>query len=140
MAAIRSRNTRPEVALRHALRAEGIVGYRCHHPGLPGKPDLAFTRWKLAVFVDGAFWHGHPEHFTFGKLGDYWDKKVARTQRRDRAQEKQLAALGYKVLRFWDFEVKDELPACVSRTRAALLEGVGSRDLYVDLKSLSRRR
>ena len=120
MAAIRSRNTRPEVALRHALRAEGIAGYRCHLPTLPGKPDLAFTRWKLAVFVDGAFWHGHPEHFTFGKLGHYWDEKVARTQRRDRAQEQQLAALGYKVLRFWDFELKEDLSACVSRTRSAL--------------------
>src|SRR5262245_48393709 len=105
MAAIRSRDTQVELSLRRALRSRGITGYRCHHPGLPGKPDLAFTRWRVAVFVDGGFWHGHPEHFTFGRLGDYWDQKVARTQQRDRDQQAALEALGYVVLRLWDFEV-----------------------------------
>src|SRR5689334_4014204 len=84
MAAIRSRNTRPELMLRAALRSRGLTGYRCHHPRLPGKPDITFTRWRLVVAVDGAFWHGHPDHFTFGSLGDYWDEKVRRTQERDR--------------------------------------------------------
>jgi DNA mismatch endonuclease, patch repair protein len=112
MAAIRSRNTGPEVALRRALRAAGLVGYRCHHPGLPGKPDIAYTRWGVAVFVDGAYWHGHPDHFTFGKLGDYWDEKVRRTQQRDRDQERALMTAGYDVIRIWDFEVKKDADAC----------------------------
>lgn len=126
MAAIRSRNTKVELALRAALRQEGISGYRCHHPALPGKPDLAFTRWHVAVFIDGAFWHGHPDHFSFGRLGEYWDEKVRRTQQRDREQAAELEAAGYLVLRFWDFEVKEDVAACVARIRDALAS-VGRR-------------
>jgi DNA mismatch endonuclease, patch repair protein len=120
MAAIRSRNTRVELQLRRALRAAGLAGYRCHHPGLPGKPDIAYTRWSLAVFVDGAYWHGHPDHFTFGRLGQYWDDKVRRTQQRDRQQEQALRTLGYTVVRFWDFEVKADVSACVAAIEDAL--------------------
>jgi DNA mismatch endonuclease (patch repair protein) len=114
MAAIRSRDTRPEYALRRALRSRGLTGYRCHHPRLPGKPDIAFTRWRVAIFIDGAFWHGHPDHFTFGKLGNYWDEKVRRTQQRDREQEAALLAAGYQVLRFWDFDVKNDASRCAA--------------------------
>ncbi len=114
MAAIRSRNTRPEHALRRALRGRELTGYRCHHPRLPGKPDIAFTRWRVAVFIDGAFWHGHPDHFTFGKLGTYWDEKVRRTQQRDRDQEAALRTAGYEIVRFWDFEVKDDASNCAA--------------------------
>jgi DNA mismatch endonuclease (patch repair protein) len=117
MAAIRSKSTRAEHTLRRALRERGLTGYRCHHPKLPGKPDIAFTRWGVAIFIDGAFWHGHPDHFTFGKLGDYWDEKVRRTQQRDREQHDALSELGYDVLRFWDFQVKEEADDC-----AALVE------------------
>lgn len=120
MAAIRSRDTQPELTLRRALRAEGLTGYRCNARSLPGKPDIAYTRWKLAIFVDGAFWHGHPDHFQFGKLSDYWDSKIRRTQERDRLQEQALREEGFEVLRFWDFEVKDSLPACVDKIRRAL--------------------
>ena len=63
MAAIRSKNTGSELALRAALRAAGATGYRVHFKGLLSRPDVVFTRWKVAVFVDGAFWHGHPDHF-----------------------------------------------------------------------------
>jgi DNA mismatch endonuclease, patch repair protein len=112
MAAIRSRDTRPELLLRQELRRIGLVGYRCHPKRLPGKPDIAFTRWKVAVFIDGAFWHGHPKHFTFGRLGDYWDDKVRRTQERDRQQHGALEESGYRVVRFWDFEVLKDTAAC----------------------------
>lgn len=112
MAAIRSRDTRPELALRHALRRQGLLGYRCHPKGLPGKPDIAFTRWRLAIFVDGCFWHGHPDHFQPGTLGDYWDQKIHRTQERDRAQEAALREAGWEVLRFWDFEVSESPGIC----------------------------
>jgi DNA mismatch endonuclease (patch repair protein) len=122
MAAIRSRDTRVELALRRALRERGLFGYRCHQGALPGKPDIAFTRWRVAIFIDGAFWHGHPDHFTFGKLGDYWDEKVARTQRRDREQQRALEALGYTVLRFWDFAVKSDLEDCAADIERVLTE------------------
>lgn len=120
MAAIRAKNTRPELAVRRGLHAMGIRGWRCHAKDLPGKPDIAFTRWKVAVFVDGAFWHGHPDHFTFGKSGTYWDAKIARTQERDRQANTALIDQGWTVLRFWDFDVRDDLQGCLDQIQAAL--------------------
>ncbi len=120
MAAIRSRDTRPEIALRKALRERGLLGYRCHPKGLPGKPDIAYTRWRLAIFVDGCFWHGHPDHFKPGTLSSYWDEKIRRTQERDREQEAALRQAGWEVLRFWDFEVKESVESCVELIAASL--------------------
>jgi DNA mismatch endonuclease, patch repair protein len=122
MAAIRSRDTRPEIALRAALRERGLLGYRCHPKGLPGKPDVAFTRWRVAVFVDGCFWHGHPDHFQPETLGDYWDEKIRRTQQRDRDQNAALREAGWEVVRFWDFEVKESAGACADRVAVVLAE------------------
>src|SRR5262249_25835718 len=81
---------------------------------------VAFTRWGVAIFVDGAFWHGHPDHFTPGKLGTYWDQKVATTQRRDTEQNGALRLLGYRVMRFWDFEIKGDVERCVDQIELAL--------------------
>jgi DNA mismatch endonuclease (patch repair protein) len=122
MAAIRSRNTKPEVALRRALFAAGVRGWRLHRRDLPGCPDLAFGRLRLAVFIDGAFWHGHPDHFSPGKSGKYWDVKIARTRERDRLANEGLETAGWKVIRFWDFEVRDDLAACVATIGQALAE------------------
>jgi DNA mismatch endonuclease, patch repair protein len=122
MARIRSRDTKPELALRRALHAAGFRGWRCHNRQLAGKPDIAFTRWKVAIFVDGRFWHGHPDYFTFGKSGAYWDAKIKRTQERDRAANEALTAAGWIVIRYWDFEVEDNLELCVSQIAEALLD------------------
>ncbi len=120
MSCIRSKDTKPELAIRQGLFALGIRGWRCHTRTLPGRPDLAFTRWRVAVFVDGAFWHGHPDHFTFGKSGEYWDAKIARTQERDRKANDELRMRGWTVLRFWDFEVREETSECLAKIIAAL--------------------
>jgi DNA mismatch endonuclease (patch repair protein) len=120
MARIRSKDTRPELLLRRALWAEGVRGWRVHPKVLPGRPDLAFTRWRVAVFVDGRFWHGHPDFFTPGKSGEYWDAKIARTQERDRVADAALCEAGWTVLRFWDFEVERDLAWCVQRVVEAL--------------------
>lgn len=120
MARIRSKDTKPELAMRQALWAVGIRGWRCHPKHVPGKPDVAFTRAKVAVFVDGRFWHGHPDFFTFGKSGEYWDKKIARTQERDRIANEALIAAGWEVLRFWDFEVEQQLAECVEMVATAV--------------------
>src|SRR4051812_43891867 len=127
MARIRSKDTKPELALRRALWAVGLRGWRCHPKTVPGKPDVAFTRARVAVFVDGRFWHGHPDFFTFGKSGEYWDKKIARTQERDRLADDALAAAGWTVVRLWDFEVEDDLAAAVERVVSALAAARGSR-------------
>lgn len=122
MSRIGSKDTKPELTLRSALFAAGIRGWRCHPKDVPGKPDIAFIKWKVAVFVDGRFWHGHPDYFTFGKSGSYWDAKIARTQERDRLADEALAEADWLVIRFWDFEVEQDLPGCVEEVAAVLEE------------------
>jgi DNA mismatch endonuclease (patch repair protein) len=122
MARIRSKDTGPELMLRRALHHSGLRGWRCQMRTLPGKPDLAFTRWKVAVFVDGRFWHGHPDYFTLGKSGAYWDEKIARTQTRDRLANEALSEQGWRVLRFWDFEIESDLDRCVKLITETLAE------------------
>lgn len=112
MARVKSKDTGPEMKLRRALWASGARGWRCHRSGLPGRPDLAFGRARLAIFVDGGFWHGHPSRYWPGRCSPYWDAKIARNQRRDRRVDDELRALGWRVVRVWDFEVVKALRAC----------------------------
>jgi DNA mismatch endonuclease (patch repair protein) len=78
-----------------------------------------FTRARLAVFVDGAFWHGHVDYYR-GQSGPFWDKKIAGDRARDERVNHELAASGWTVLRLWDFEVERDLPGCVARIATAL--------------------
>jgi DNA mismatch endonuclease (patch repair protein) len=119
MSRVRTRDTAPEVALRKALFAAGLRGWRCHPRGVLGRPDVAFTRRRVAVFVDGAFWHGHPDYY-WGQSGPFWDAKIERNRARDARVSAELEAEGWRVLRIWDFEVERELPACVHRVIEAL--------------------
>ena len=118
MARVRTRNTSPELALRHALYKAGLRGWRLHRR-LPGKPDITFGRARLCVFVDGAFWHGHPDYYR-GQSGEFWDAKLARNRERDGRVNAELEALGWSVLRLWDFEVARDPHTCVERVRTAL--------------------
>jgi DNA mismatch endonuclease (patch repair protein) len=120
MAAVRQRNTEPEVALRRGLYAAGIRGWRCNWTGAPGRPDLAWPARRIAVFVDGAFWHGHPSRHRPGRSGRYWDDKIAGNVARDRRLDTELRAAGWEVLRIWDFEVRRELVSVVGRVAALL--------------------
>jgi DNA mismatch endonuclease (patch repair protein) len=128
MARIRSKDTKPELALRRALWTRGMRGWRCHPKAVPGKPDVAFNRLRVAVFVDGRFWHGHRDYFTYGKSGEYWDQKIARTQQRDREANETLTRDGWTVLRFWDFEIEADLLKCTDRiVRAVEIARQGRR-------------
>ena len=69
---------------------------------------------KVAVFVDGCFWHGHPDHFSPKRSGAFWARKIQRNKERDRKNNTELGAAGWKVLRFWDFEIDEELERCVA--------------------------
>ncbi len=120
MAAVKGKDTAPELRVRRALHAGGIRGWRCHYRRLPGTPDIAWPRLRVAVFVDGAFWHGHPSRHRPGRSGDFWDQKIARNVARDRAVDAQLRAAGWEIVRVWDFEVRGDLDAVVERIRAAL--------------------
>lgn len=131
MASIKKRDTVPELALRSALWASGIRGWRCH-AHLPGTPDLAFSRWRVAVFVDGVWWHGHPDHLPRGRRGPYWDQKIARNRAHDRIVNKTLRHLGWKVVRIWDLDVlSDPRGACDIVIKA--LDAAGWRPTWLQL-------
>lgn len=123
MAAIRSKNTKPELALRKALREAGATGYRLHRKDVPGRPDLAFIRWRVAVFVDGVFWHGHPDHWNPETASsDYWRTKIGRNIERDHAADAALRDMGWRVVRMWDEDVNADISGCVDRVRQALAD------------------
>jgi DNA mismatch endonuclease, patch repair protein len=119
MSRIRSRDTGPEIALRRALWAAGLRGWRLHPKRVPGRPDVAWIGRRIAVFVDGAFWHGHPDHY-HGQSGPYWDEKIARNRARDVRVNAELRDAGWTVLRFWDFEVEKATADCVKAVAAAV--------------------
>ena len=105
MSRIRGSNTSPERIVRAGLRAAGIAGYRIHS-SLPGKPDIVFPRARLAVFIDGCFWHRCPEDYHEpGTRTVFWRKKIEDNVRRDRRINGILAAQGWNVIRIWEHEV-----------------------------------
>lgn len=98
------RSTGPELALRRELHRRGLR-FRVNYAALPGRPDLAFTRVRLAVFVDGCFWHRCPEHGTLPKNNrDWWAAKLDRTVERDREKDGALRDLGWSPLHVWEHE------------------------------------
>jgi DNA mismatch endonuclease, patch repair protein len=119
MSRVKNADTGPEMRLRRALWGSGLRGWRVHARDVPGRPDLVWRSKQLAVFVDGAFWHGHPDHYR-GQSGPFWDQKIAKNRARDTKVNADLAADGWHVLRFWDFEVDRELQRCVDEVRDAL--------------------
>ncbi len=122
-AASKARDTGPELALRRLLFAGGMRGYRVHRKDIPGKPDIAWLGKRIAIFVDGAFWHGHPSAFAKGKSGEFWDRKVAANIARDRRVDAELRAAGWNVLRIWDFELERDPQGCVERIRRLVVAG-----------------
>jgi DNA mismatch endonuclease, patch repair protein len=119
MSRVRTHDTAPELRLRRALWQTGLRGWRVHPKGVYGKPDLAWIGLRLAVFVDGAFWHGHPDVY-HGQSGPFWDEKIARNRARDAAVNARLADEGWTVLRFWDFDVEREPEKCSAAVQTAL--------------------
>ena len=134
MSRVRTKDTAPELALRQALWTAGIRGWRLHPRRVAGRPDLAWVGRRLAVFVDGAFWHGHPEHY-WGQSGDFWDEKIERNRRRDERVTGELVDAGWTVLRFWDFEIERDAPRCVSYVRSALAS-IGSAEILAQRQGL----
>ena len=107
MSHIRSVNTKPEVALRHALWRRGFR-YRVNVKSLPGKPDIVLPKYRTAVFVHGCFWHGHNgcKDFTVPKTNtEFWTAKIARNQERDQDVWRQLEAKGWSVIVVWECEI-----------------------------------
>jgi DNA mismatch endonuclease (patch repair protein) len=122
----RSRDTAPELLVRRAVHAMGLR-YRVAarpEPDLRRTADLVFTRARIAVFIDGCYWHGCPEHYIEPKRNvDYWRPKIARNRERDEETTAALTARGWRVLRFWSHEdplaVAEAISAAVNGSAAA---------------------
>lgn len=129
MAAVPSKNSRPELKLRKALTAAGIRGYRLHRADLPGSPDVVFTKQRLAVFVDGCFWHGCPQCHRAPKANaDYWTVKVTRNRERDERVNTELVQRGWRVLRIWEHQVTAAPEDAAEHVVAALSAEVGTSE------------
>ncbi|PAV38188.1 very short patch repair endonuclease [Megasphaera sp. ASD88] len=113
---IRSQNTKPEILLRKALWHKGLR-YRKNYADLPGKPDIVLTRQRIAIFVDGDFWHarGYQDRpgEQVGSNREFWIKKLTNNVERDKAVNDELTEMGWLILRFWESDVKKNLDACV---------------------------
>jgi DNA mismatch endonuclease (patch repair protein) len=122
MSKVRAKNTRPELLLRRALWKAGLRGYRLHWKYVPGRPDICFTKKKVAVFVNGCFWHSCPNckpslpriHRSF------WRNKFQRNKIRDTEKLKLLRKAGWKTLVFWECQIQDNTDKLVLRVMKSL--------------------
>ena len=108
MAAIRSKDTKPEMVIRRWLWGRGFR-YRLNHPRLPGKPDIVMWKYRTCIFVNGCFWHGHEgcRYYTIPKTNtDFWVGKVRRNRERDLKVQHELAAMGWHSITIWECELK----------------------------------
>ncbi|SFS18840.1 very short patch repair endonuclease [Enterocloster citroniae] len=126
MRSIKGKDTSIEVILRKALWHEGIR-YRKNYKGLPGKPDITITKYKIAVFCDSEFWHGKDwpeleERLKRGRRSEFWINKIERNMERDRETDKKLNCLGWKVIRFWGEDIKKKTEKCVQVVKEAIFE------------------
>jgi DNA mismatch endonuclease (patch repair protein) len=133
MLANRRRNTRPEIAVRRVLHAHGLR-FRVDHPVFAGgfrvRPDIVFPRQRVAVFIDGCFWHGCPQHGTMPVHNrDYWESKLARNRERDAWQSAVLAEVGWHVVRYWTHESVAQIAVSITRAvRATGMDGQTTAD------------
>ena len=117
MSMIKSKNTKVEVLLRKELWRRGLR-YRKNCPLVYGKPDLVFLRKQIAVFIDGEFWHGYNFEEIKSRLKnnkEFWIKKIEWNMEKDFEITQFLISQGWVVLRFWDFEIKNDLSGCADK-------------------------
>jgi DNA mismatch endonuclease (patch repair protein) len=120
MSRIRGKNTEPEFLLRSAVWKRGLR-YRLHASTPVGRPDLVFPGRQVAVFIDGCFWHGCPDHYVRPRSRDeFWGAKLRENVDRDRRQTLALEALGWRVVRVWEHEVFEQLVEVTDRTVRAV--------------------
>lgn len=125
MKKIKSHNTKQEIILRKALWLHGLR-YRINYKKIPGSPDITLIKFKIAIFIDGSFWHGYNWEEKKAKITSnksYWINKIEKNIEHDKSINQQLKESGWAVIRFWDFEIVKNLPKCIDR----VLQTVKSR-------------
>ena len=113
MAAIKGRDTKPELLVRKFLFSRGFR-YRLNHPRLPGHPDLVLRKYRTVIFVNGCFWHGHDDcrYFRLPKTNtEFWKNKIERNKVRDKEEQLQLAAMGWHYITVWECQLKPKVRA-----------------------------
>lgn len=122
MSSIKSVNSKPELLLRKNLFNMGLRGYRKNYKELPGKPDIVYTKQKLAIFINGCYWHGceicgwsPPKHNT-----EFWIDKINKNRQRDIAKKEKLESLGYTVMTVWEHEIKKNIKEVLFKIYNAL--------------------
>ena len=117
MSRIRATDTKPEMTFRKYIWSKGLKGYRAHSR-LRGKPDLYFGKSKIAVFIDGCFWHKCAVCFKGPKSNKkYWNKKIQRNVERDLETDIYLESNNIHVLRFWEHEIKIDINKCFNKLK-----------------------
>lgn len=111
MAAIKGKNTKPEMVVRKYLFSRGFR-YRLNHPRLPGHPDIVLKKYHTVIFVNGCFWHGHKgcANYRHPKTNvEFWNAKIERNRERDISEQKQLAKLGWHCITIWECQLKPKV-------------------------------
>jgi DNA mismatch endonuclease, patch repair protein len=125
MSDIPSKNTKPEIILRKALFHKGYR-YRVNYKKLPGKPDIAFPKYKTVIFVHGCFWHAHENckdsHLPKSNI-DFWEKKINSNKERDKRVVEQIISLGWTVVTVWECEIKKKNMPCLIDKIINILNG-----------------
>ena len=121
MSSIRGKGNRStELRLIQLMRDARITGWR-RGSKLPGRPDFVFAKARLAIFVDGDFWHGHPRNFRLPTINrEFWEKKIETNKKRDRTVGRLLRAKGWTVLRIWESTLRTDSPKAVVRLCSAM--------------------
>ena len=119
MANVKLKDGPLETAIRSELHRRGYR-FRKHVKSLPGSPDLVFPRAKVAVFIDGDFWHGWRLSRWEHKLSDFWRDKIKANRQRDRKNFRKLRRMGWHVIRIWQHEVERDTDACIERVISAV--------------------
>lgn len=117
MQKIKSKKTKPEIALQNFLRKKGLK-VKINYRNLPGNPDIVLFNKKIAIFIDGEFWHGYQWEEKKKKIKSnraYWIPKIEKTIARDKRNNKKLKKAGWRVIRFWEHQIKKDLTKCIQK-------------------------
>jgi DNA mismatch endonuclease (patch repair protein) len=125
MSKIRSKDTKVEVEFRKKLSKEiwpKGYRYRKHYKNIPGSPDIVFPKYKIAIFIDGDFWHGFGFDEEESEMPEFWKDKIQRNMERDAQNMKDLEKTGWTVLRFWEHDIKKNPEKAVEKIIEFLLK------------------
>ena len=125
MSRVKDKDTGIERLVRSELHKRGLR-FRKHVASLPGKPDIVFKKARVAVFIDGDFWHGFRFPAWRNQLSAFWQKKIAETRKRDQSNFRKLRRMDWRVIRIWEHQLDEDVSTCIERIESAVVESSGA--------------